>query len=76
MRNILPFTPFENDQLPNRVFHILDSLPGLGGGTKDADRLQRILLKHFEKASFEEGRITTNFAQVIGIISSCNSVID
>jgi len=51
-----------------RVFHILDSLPGVAGGPKDTSRLQLILLKHFEGARFEEGRIRTNIAQVFDII--------
>jgi hypothetical protein len=46
------------------AFHILDSLPSLGMGKQDPSRLQTVLLKHFAGAQFEEGRITTNFAQV------------
>jgi len=48
-----------------RVFHILDSLPNGFQGKREAERLQKILLKHFEDVSFEEDRITTNFAEVI-----------
>jgi hypothetical protein len=47
------------------VFHILDSLQddivAIGAGNK----LQNILLKHFEDQAFLEGRITINMAQAI-----------
>jgi hypothetical protein len=48
--------------------HILDSLPGVSSGEKDACRLQKIILKHFEGAAFEEGRIKVNLAQVSPVV--------
>jgi len=51
------------------VFHVLDSLQDDVDAKKEGKRLQNILLKHFEDAAFKEGRITTNFAKAIFIIS-------
>ena len=51
------------------VFHILDSLQDDIVVIKEGKLLQNTLLKHFEGATFMEGRITINFAQVIFIIS-------
>jgi len=51
-----------------RIFHILDSLPTGNLGRREATQLQNILLKHFEGAAFEQGRITINLAQVGRII--------
>lgn len=51
-----------------RVFHILDSLPEDSLAVKEAKQLQIILLKHYQGATFKEGRITTNIAQVISFI--------
>jgi hypothetical protein len=48
----------------------LDSLQDDLVEKKEGNRLQKILLKHFEDAAFVEGRITTNLAQAIFIIST------
>ena len=68
VRSFLPNNLLETELLYSSVFHILDSYPGLGGGVNDAVPLQKILLKHFDGATFEEGRIKTNCAQVSPII--------
>ncbi len=47
-----------------RVLHILDSLPTMSSATMEAQQLQAIFLKHFQDATFEEGRVATNVAQV------------
>jgi hypothetical protein len=47
----------------------LDSLHDVLVHKKEGNRLQKILLKHFEDAAFVEGRIATNLAQAIFIIS-------
>ena len=52
------------------VFHILDSLQDDVVLIKEGKRLQNILLKHFEDATFLEGRIMTNVTQAIFIIST------
>ena len=52
------------------VFHILDSLQDDIVPFKEGKRLQNILLKHFEDATFLEGRITTKVAQAISIFST------
>ena len=52
------------------VFHIFYSLQDDVVPIKEGKRLQNILLKHFEVATFLEGRITTNVAQAIFIIST------
>ena len=48
-----------------RVFHILDSLATSGPGKREASKLQRILLKLFKGAIFEEDCIAVNIPQVI-----------
>jgi len=47
------------------IFHILDSISQSSPGTREANQLEIILLKHFDQVIFEGGRIATNFAQVI-----------
>jgi len=47
------------------VFHILDSLRNNSSAAREGIQLQTILLKHFESATFLEGRVTTNFAQAM-----------
>ena len=49
------------------IFHILDSLSHHSQSTKEARQLQLILLTLFEGATFSEGRITLNHAQVIPV---------
>jgi hypothetical protein len=39
-------------------------------GNRDEERLQPIILKLFEGETYKKGRITTNIAQVIYILSS------
>lgn len=56
------------------VFHILDSLPPPGRGRRETSQLQKILLRHFEGAAFEEGRIKTNFAEVIAIFLNATCI--
>jgi hypothetical protein len=48
------------------VFHILDSLQDDVAmvARREGKRLQNILLKHFEGATFMEGRLNTNMAEV------------
>jgi hypothetical protein len=50
-----------------RTFHILDSLRNNSSGKKEEETLQKLLLKHFEGKSYENGRITTNIAEAIFI---------
>jgi hypothetical protein len=50
------------------VFHILDSLRDNSWPATEGKQLQTILLKHFDGTAFMEGRIATNFAQVISYI--------
>jgi hypothetical protein len=52
-----------------RVLHILDSLRDHLPVLKDGKALQNILLKYFEDESFKEGRIATNVAQAIALLS-------
>jgi len=49
------------------VFHILDSLQDDIVVLREDNQLQNILLKHFDDATFMDGRITTNVAQVFYI---------
>ena len=49
------------------MFHILDSLQDDIVALREANQLQKILLKHFDDATFMDGRITTNIAQVFYI---------
>ena len=44
------------------AFHILDSLANNSSASAEGDRLQTILLKHFEDETFVEGRVTANLA--------------
>jgi hypothetical protein len=46
------------------VLHILDSLQHYPPSTREADELQKILLKHFEGKKFKSGRISTNLPKV------------
>lgn len=47
-----------------RVFYILDSLPEHLSAMDEGEKLQNILLKHFEGSIFEDGRITTHHVPV------------
>ena len=49
------------------IFHILDSISQSSPGTREANQLEIIFLKHFDHVIFKGGRIATNFAQVIVI---------
>lgn len=46
------------------VFHILDSLAMSSPAKKEAKQLQNLFLKHFEKETFEEGRVAVNVPKV------------
>lgn len=47
-----------------RVLHILDSFPTKSSVSTEAEKLQLILLNHFEDLELKEGRVSSNFAQV------------
>ena len=50
-----------------RIFHILDSLSDKSRSKWEARQLQLILLKLFEGATYMEGRISINHAQVVPV---------
>ena len=56
------------DANPFSVFHILDSLQDPIALIVEGKLLQKVLLKHFDGATYLENRIATRLAEVIFVI--------